>query len=346
MSIQEQVFSGNFERLDDQLVVLYTGPEMLTPLSHTTRGEPGTFGSTPFNPFLATIADQQRTVIERHDKEFHEAPEYVRSELVQEIIAFNYSRVHHRTDKNFDSFECREHYSLECIPDELRETAQRAITGHGSPAENLVVADILGMPSVELASTTHAYGNPERMCHMAAQRKAVEEAIAFFGGVVVPSFRDPNKSTWSRADDYQIKGEYTSFDSQAETQVLEAFRMTRTRTVGIVDGYRIYERSSFELDVSKLSPELIEAIQQIESDDPNRHEHILAIPGLYKAIKTALSDDDYGTAVPVATTIWAVHMQRERELRNEELRRHHAGRNRQDNREVPFDAEYGLLGLE
>ena len=324
---------------------LYNGPEMLDGLSRTSRGEPSTFGSTPFNAFLPSIIDQQRTVIEHNDAQFQNVPKGVRPELAAEAIDFNYGRVHHRTEKNFESFECREYYSFDRIPEELRETAQRVITGHGSPAENILIADILGMPTVELASTTHAYGRPERMKYLQDQRLAVEEAITFHDGTIIRSQKNHDKATWSRADHFQIKGECFKAGTNRDASSLDGLRMTRTRTVGQVGLYRIYERSSFILDISKLPVDFMHQLQAIDITKPEKEEQMLAIPGFYAAIKDALRNDDYTAAIPIATTAWGVHENGEQIYESGRWRVRHLHSVSQSGQGRPLNAQYELLGL-
>lgn len=345
MDIDEETFAENIEHLTET-GTLYYGPEILPQLAMTMRGEPDTFGSTPFDPYLASIAEQQQAVSRQHDVQLKKRPKNVRKAVADELINFNASRVQHRKERNYDSFQCREHYDFEIIPEELRETAQRVLTGHGSPAENLLIADILGMPTVELASTSLFYGNPDRMKILTPHRTAVEECIALFNGTLITSQAKNNGASWSRADDFQIKSGFRKLSNDHEPEVADVFSMTRTRLIGIIDEYRIFERSSFLLDVTKLEPELIEGIKAVDPNDPDRIEHILGLPKFYISVKKILANNQYGVGVPVATTTWAVHTERDRKLNtSRDLKRHHVHRNRPDVHGTPFDAHYELLGL-
>jgi hypothetical protein len=344
MNTAENAHVYNFEQYDLD-TTLYSGKDMVERLSRTTRGEPGTYGSTPFNPYLISITEQQTAVLKSHTELFSHPRNDVRAELIPEIADFNYSRVHHRLQKNFESFECREHYHFDVIPDELRETAQRVLTGHGSPTENLLIADILGMPSVELASNTHPYGDKEKMGYLDSMRSAVEESINFFDGIAIRPRKNPEQSSWSRTDDFQIKSEYVPKDDQGNELDVEALRMTRTRLLGLVGDYRIFERSSFLLDLTKIDSDIQAQIQAIDKNDEQRTELILAIPRFYASVKTLLREDAFDVAIPIATTSWAVHPERDAKFKNEYWRKHHIGRNRQDGDKSPFDAGYELLGL-
>lgn len=345
MDTEQEFFADNYEFLAER-DGLYLGPDMLEQLSQTMRGEPGTFGSTPFNPYLASIADQQRAIAKQHGTLLKAQPKNVREPLASELVDFNSGRLVHRMEKNFESFEHREHYDFSIIPDEMREVAQRVLTGHGSPAENIVIADILGMPTVELASTSHFYGNPKRMKILTPHRTAVEECIAFYDGILIASQVKPHVASGSRTDDFQIKNGYRNTSYNRAPELSDVFPMTRTRLIGLVKKYRIYERSSFLLDVTKLDPELVDSIQAVDANEPNRLEHILGTPNFYATVKKILDSNQYDIGVPVATTTWAVHTERNTKLRtNRELRMHHTNRARPEVHDTPFDAHYELLGL-
>lgn len=326
------------ERVESRFLV-FSQPEMLALLEETTRGEPHSFGSTPFNPHLNSIDVQQRSVDARHEDLFLSNPHAIRRELISETLDFNASRVHHRRERNFESFELREHYNFDCIPESLREVAGRVITGHGSPAENLVIADILGMPAVELGSVTLGGGDDERMADQEKMRSAITECIRFFDGIETRSFKDPETSTWSRLDDLKIQRENTQ---------LNALHMTSTRLIGGVDGYLIHERSSFLLDVTKLDKEIVEHIQAIPDDEPDRKDAILGVPRFHYAVREAFHNKKFDIAIPIATTCWAVNTKRNAEFINREQRKYHLQRIRTDltSRDEPLDAHYELLGLD
>jgi hypothetical protein len=95
--------------------------------------------------------------------------------------------------------------------------------------------------------------------------------------------------------------------------------MTRKRTIAIMpDGTLIKERSSFVLRtdvVGLITAGDIEAMKNIDPDDPNWGELVAKAGYLDIAAKMLLEADEHSIAIPVSSTIYASHPETARLVR-------------------------------
>lgn len=262
-------------------------------LAQFTRGEPLTWGATPLDPYLPEIREQQQGVQEYTTRLFNEPPFEVAPSVENFVFICNQGRINHRLARNHESFFHREQMDLDMTPSNLQEIQSRVLTGHASPAEVIVIGTQLGVPTFELASVTHPYG--QRIEELEPMREAVNEGILYNGGEI---YADP-------LVEYKIKNASHLLDSSYdEGGIAKSLRMTRTKTLGeLADESYIYERSSF---VYVLSEEQFEQIDALEYDEM-WSKNIFNLPGIKAAIESSLDENDFQTAIPISTTTYVVN---------------------------------------
>ena len=296
---------------------LYEGSESLLGLELTARGEPETFGPTPLDPYLPAVKDQQRQVAERHESLFmseESIPQNIDEPMSHFIHDNNQSRLQHRIQRNYDSYQYRGKFDLSDIPFDALDITSRTLTGHASPAEIIMVSDILEVPTIELGTIAIPYG--QRFEHIQPMRRAVDEGILFHGGELVSS--EPV---------FQVK-RANYFDNEYSGGA-QGLLMTRSITRGYIgNNIECVERSSFVvmLDYLGLSPNNKKELKKDHHEDRQKHvaitnaimetpygkdwsDTILNIPGFEEAILEAFDADDFDVVVPISMTAFAVNHQ-------------------------------------
>jgi hypothetical protein len=281
-------------------------------VAHNERGEPLTWGSTPL-VLSPDVVLQQNGVKSLIAELFEDGniPSYVSKNLAEYIDVLNMSRTYNREDHNRNSFAYRGKTDLDGIPLKVLEVLDRAVKGFASPAELMLIAQILEIPTIELASLTHPYGG-ERIEMLKPMRAAVDQAIELLGGRTIKD----------KAPTYEVKGS----DNPHDPSSMEGIHMTRKRIVGVLpDGTEIMERSSFVILVDNLPEEVAQKIRSISYGE-NWAQEVLRAEDLNILIPMLLDEDVYDTAIPISTTVVAINPELERRLLSKEAMR---ARNRQ-----------------
>jgi hypothetical protein len=301
---REQAASATLEqksRTSEEIVL-----DEIKKVAENERGEPMTWGATPMVN-TADVIDQQRDV-KRHLEEYfvgEHVPDYVSPHLAEYIETLNMARTVSRETRNMNSFEFRGKTDLDGTPFEFLEVLDRSVMGSASPAELLLVAKILKIPTIELASLTHPYGDRDRMAHLDTMRSAIENAVTIMGG----------SSCEGRAM-YEVKGS----DNPHDPSLMEGLHMTRKRIVGVLqDGTEIMERSSFVLALDKLPDAMSEKIRSIPfENDKFWANKVRRAEKLYELVPQLLEADANETAIPISTTVVAMNPELQETLLTDE----------------------------
>lgn len=269
--------------------------ELIYRLSQFERGTPLGWGATPLDPYYPSIRKQQLGVQRHVAKLFANRPSYISQELGRYMENNNMSRLHHRLDKNYKSFCHRRQFDLTETPDILLDTQERALTGNASPAEVIVAATQLGVPTYELSSITLAYGQQIDEL-LAPSREQVVKAVQFVGGVIHP---DPEVT-------YQVKG-YSKIDAPVNEGGTESvLRITRTKKVASLDKVTdVFERSSFCLVLDDYLGNIVNGIEYGKT--ATWREQILLADGVKEHISHLLESDQFNKAVPSSITTYVVN---------------------------------------
>lgn len=264
------------------------------------QGYPDTFGATPLNRF-ATLMQQ--------------------SELLQKFLPLVGSRlpgvprrIHQFIRSTFqERFTARavandDNYSTSLINPEsydddpvLAGMITDAELGHANPAEILLVRDLVGIRSAELASLTHPYGRRIDPL-LDIMRNVVQMSVESLGGEY---YENPETV-------YRVK--HSIDDDPARPSFPHGVLMTRKRTIGVMpDGTLIRERSSFVLRTGNGSPvttDMIAAMWAVDPNDPDWQEKVVTESGL-DVLADELLDTyvDFDMAIPISTTIYAYNPQ-------------------------------------
>jgi hypothetical protein len=259
-------------------------------ISNNSRGEPLTWGPTPL---ISTreVSQQQIGVKGEIASLFEDGniPELVSPQLAIYIEMLNMSHTANRENENQVSFICRENMDLHGVPLEALEVLNRALMGSASPAELLFVQSLLGIPSIELASLTHPYG--QRIEQLGEMRGAVNEAIVLMGGYAVEDTHPV----------FEVKGS----DNPHHPWDMQGVHITRTTIFGYLEnGTKVCEQSSAVILLDQLGPELAAATRAVPFEN-NRHwtAQVARACNLLKLAPALFSDDEHEKVIPIATTM-------------------------------------------
>jgi hypothetical protein len=283
----------------------------------------------PYEPtplFLNLVKDRQSVIRDQMlDILENRRPDYVSDELYSFIEIIYMSRDANRDVKNAESYGNRL-FDEDTIQSPLiNDAIERAKYGTASAEELFVVAQTLGMSSIELAKLTHIYGY--RLEHIEAMRRDVAGAIELNGGEVF------------HGEDVEEGFTLIGFDRTItnSNRPCHGLVMRRKRTVGRVDNYDVFERSSFVVNLdkksgTKLSPDLLRYLNNYEVNAKNEvivkgkpvwSQDIMKNSSLRKEVKRCIERDDLVSVVPISTTVYAFNPEIEelQSIREEERRR-------------------------
>jgi hypothetical protein len=266
----------------------------LSRIKENSKGEPLTWGATPLLASI-DIQLQQDAVKEVLNSLFESknVPDYISPTMANYIDVLNMSRTFNRESKNQDSFAYRDKTDLDGIPLESLEVFERALRGYASPAELLFLASMLGIPTIELASLTHPYG--QRIELLDEMRPSINEAIVLLGGTLVRGI----------LPEYEVKGS----DNPHNPAQMHGIHMTRKTLFGTLpDGTEVIERSSFVILIDALPVRIADLVRSTRfEDNPQWSKQVLKRTGLETIVPLLLKDDEYNKAVPVSTTMVAMN---------------------------------------
>lgn len=269
--------------------------ELLEVAKSLPAGQPDTYGATPLNHPAAYYQQQEvfeglQTIVD------NEIPNSIPSVVVEHIQNTFPARFHGRSAANQENYISalreKDEYSDDCALQELFECGEM---GRATPAELLIMRQLLGIRSVELACLTHPYG--KRMNVLEEMRDAVKENVEQMGGAY---FDDPETHFKAKAV-VGLNG--TTIDHST------GIFMTRKRTLGeMPDGTIIKERSSFVLrtdQASTVSAEDVSQLNRLNPWHPDWQAHAVAVGRLDEHAKVLLDDNHYDLAIPISSTIYA-----------------------------------------
>lgn len=260
------------------------------------QGAPLTWGPTPMVR-SAEVALQQRHVKPVIESFFEKRnrPKDISPEVAEYIEMIHMQRTLKREARNNDSYYFRGVNDFSKFPDEMIEMIQRAEKGKKiSPAELLYLAQVLEVPSIELASLTHPYG--ARIEMLPVMREAARGGIVLHGGEV---YEDPPvRFEVKNANDYS-------------PEKMKAISMTRKTDLGeLPDGTYVTERSSFVVILDKIPEAQAQAIRGINAGRDHKEykwdpDQVLEYINHNGVMPEWLENDQFDVAVPIATTIVA-----------------------------------------
>ncbi len=270
-------------------------------IANNPHGEPLTWGATPL--VLSPDVRMQQINVKKILVGLFESPHvpsFVSDNLAGYIEVLNTSRTLNREAHNTESFIYRKKTDLDGLPSEALEVLDRAINGFASPAELLLIAELLGIPTIELASLTHPYG--QRIEELKDMRSAINSAILLMGG----------KLSHARGSVFEVKGS----DNPNRPDIMEGLHITRKTLFGsLPDGTNVIERSSFVLLVDQLPKEIALIIRSIPYS-PYWSEQILRAGKINTFAPLFLDGDKHDKAIPVSTTTVAINDALSAELLN------------------------------
>lgn len=280
--------------------------ELITQAMESTRGEPRDFGATPLD-FSLNTEDQSALGWELRRLTSEGVPEDVPPAVFGFIHDEFMERYYHRIEANYENYKTslRQKVDFKDQPD-MYAMIERGEKGTASPAELLIVRQLLGIRSVELACLSHPYNNEERMNYLKPMRQAVKDGVELVGGeyIDVPEERYRAKKLL-----------YNTFD---DTNQLMGVLMTRKRTLGTLqDGTLITERSSFVLrtdDPTVVDDEMLQRILATDPKDPGWGDKVAQSADLTDLASYLLEADEHSLAIPISSTIYAHSPETTREI--------------------------------
>lgn len=286
---------------------------LLEKVATMERGEPSTFGATPLDNLITL--KQQNDLLADLLQHTYSVPDGVSIQLASYVHETFGVRFRQRASANNDNYTSSlitreaEEYKENPV---IQEVIDRAETGFASPAELLIVQNLLGIRSVELACLTHPYG--ERIdTYLSQMRNVVGKSVEEMGGELIEEpeahyrakeiiLNDVSSEKWatlSNAERLAVAEEYGG---------VCGLLMTRKREIGYMpNGTIIKERSSFILRLDESCPITSEEYAAMLAVPANKdwQDEVVKAGNLDKAAEMLLSMDAFTIAIPVASTIYA-----------------------------------------
>lgn len=282
---------------------------LLETVSAAPAGRPETYGATPLNH---AAAYKQQLSLRNNLAELLEddIPEGVPDAIIEYMKDTFVSRFIRRGTANHENYlsalRTREEISDDPF---IQAMVERAELGHASPSELLVVQQLMGIRSVELACLTHPYGKKIEL--LEPMRESVRENIELLGGEF---YEDPEAR-------YRVKGFAGEFGDYSQGVL-----MTRKRIIGnMPDGTIVCERSSFVLrldDESAVSQESVAAITaavaKLGPMSTDWQNEAVVAGNLDEITNHLLGNNIFAQAIPVSTTIYAYNLETAQQIKDRE----------------------------
>lgn len=294
--------------------------ELLQAILEAPKGTPFTYGATPLDQ-IVSLKDQQEV-----HSELQKLTYSVFQTVPMEVAAYVHDtfsrRFFGRGEANNENFVTRLVQDYQHLDEPIVAMIERGRRGEASPAELILIRDVLGIRSVELACLTHPYG--EKIELLDDMRKAVKDSIVLYEG----EWDEETESRYRIKDVVGLEDENLLINDQAP-----GLLMTRKRTLGwLPDGTEVRERSSFVLRIDEqshlfqlLGPEAIVDLRKIYELTGDEQEEALKP---YKLILEELLNEqmfEFDEAIPISTTIYAFNKQTSDQVMAEASRRQSEG---------------------
>jgi len=288
-----------------QTNVLYID-NLLAASERIPHGEPLTFGATPLDR-IRTLKQQLDLGVSLQAFTMNGLPDDVPLPTIDYVHRTFMKRFHGRSEANEENYMTALHTKEEFTDDPtLLAMIDRGELGHASPTELLIIRQLLGIRSVELACLTHPYGG-DRIKMLPTMREAVREHVEMFGG----NYCDEPETR------YRVK-EVIGLD-EGDDSFRNGLLMTRKRTLAtLYDGTVIRERSSFVLrtdENSLLTADDIDALKSVDLKSPTHEDQLVTAAHLDEMVSMLLDMDEHSLAIPIATTIYAFNPETAEKIR-------------------------------
>jgi hypothetical protein len=269
--------------------------ELLAAATAMPKGEPHTFGATPLD-HPAAYQQQREVQTELQllvDTQIPEDIPPIIAEYIKDTFA---ARFQGRSTANQENYLSALHHKNDFADEpELQALFARGELGHASPAEVLIMRQVLGIRSAELACLTHPYG--KRIEELAVMRQAVQQNVELLGGVY---YDEPPTR-------YRAKALVGTLSREGDCS--NGVLMTRKRTLGVMpDGTIIKERSSFVLRTDSLSAVAPSDVARLSTLDPwtsTWQDDAVEAGRLDEYARILLEENEFSMAIPVSSTIYA-----------------------------------------
>lgn len=297
--IKETIDQASFPERKD----LITFDDVALAARELPHGTPDTSGATPldYSKTSQRQLDLFMTFLDEFDAYLSDlVPSSVREHAINHFC----STFHARSMANMENFQkalrSHEDYLDEPVTHEMM---QRAMIGDATPAEIMLVRQILGISSVELSCATFA--GKDRIPLLRTMNEHVQASVEFLQGMY---FDEPQDES------FRVKDRILGNDLGHE-QFAQGIRMTRKRTLGIMeDGTIIRERVTFILRTDKksqlvesglLSSAGIAAMAKLDQSNSEYGKLAARISGLDEAAKVFLGDCSSDGILLVSSEIYA-----------------------------------------
>ena len=285
------------------------------------KGTPDTFGATPLNQF--TTMHQQAELMGKLSVYAEYAPEDVPpqvAEFVRQTFRERFVARGVANDENFNtSLLSKRHYADN---HDALALIDRAEQGSASPAELLLVRQVLGIRSVELACLTHTYGRRLQEGLLDQMRSTVRSGVLLMEGKYeedpqpVLRIKDVilnNVDTNDMANVYSLSNQERIAVS-AQYGGIAGILITRKRNLGkMPDGTIIKERSSLILradEKSMVTKGDVEALIRCTAE--GWEDTALQDTELDQLVLDLMETNKYSYAIPISSTIYAYNVETEK----------------------------------
>lgn len=262
--------------------------------SQLPKGEPYGYGATPLDR-MATLGSQRELALTLQGYTLSipdDVPLTVADYVHRTFMGRFYGRAEANEENYTTSLRTKEDFADNKA---IQAMIARGELGYASPTELLILRDLLGIRSVELACVTHPYG--ERIEMLQEMREVVAQHVRLCQGEY-----DPNPPTRFRVK--EIIGL-----AEGDASYTNGLLMTRKRTLAtLADGTTIRERSSFVLrtdDQSLLNSVDIAALKNVDITQHDYQDKLVEAAHLDEMAVILLKSNLFSQAIPISTTIYA-----------------------------------------
>lgn len=257
------------------------------------HGEPMTYGATPLDR-MTTLQQQFELSRTLQELTYRDIPDDVPMEIIDYVHTTFATRFNNRAEANEENYVTSLNVGEEYESD-IQAMFKRGELGQASPSELLLIRQLRGIRSVELACLTHPYG--KRLESLPDMREAVHQHVELLGGTY---YDDPETR-------YRVK-EIVGYEKGKE-KLDKGVLMTRKRTLGVMpDGTVIRERLSYVLrldDKTTFTQDDAEALNGIDLSKSNWQEELMRVGKFDEVAATLLLMDEFSFVIPISTTIYA-----------------------------------------
>lgn len=259
------------------------------------HGEATGWAPTPYGDSRKVARHQRQVARQLQRRAERHTPDYLPSPIIEHVEMNIMARFYQRAADSHNGRDARLKKDFEGVDSDIARYYRKGEKGHATPYQLLRVRSEFGFRSIELARLTHPYGR--HIEKLEPMRRAVMVGLKALNA----HFFDENE-----LELHALVGDNGLTYSPA---IQNSLLMTRERRLAQLDDHtQIKERSSFILRIdaaSDFDQELADKIRSTNVASPTWERRVMAVGQLNEVVPPLLTENNFATAVPISTTIYA-----------------------------------------